>query len=248
MQDAFGFVEDDLARWSSLLTRAYGTLVGPQRRRPIGQMVKSLISARTPDAVSMAAYRRLGARWPRARDLADAAPAEIERTIFDVTYADRKAEQLPAALRMISAERGAVDLDWLADLAVDDALAWLERLPGVGRHVSTKTLCASTLRMRVFIVDTHVARVLVRLGFVGPAATARTASERVTASTPFRDAEGLLQLFAQMKRLGQAICRFDAPDCAACPLTANCRTAKAMEAAPTRAYTNAHPREAGRVG
>lgn len=235
MGDLFGSDEADLARWSSLLFGEYGQPIGPRRRGPVGQLVKSLISARTRDEVSMAAYRRLGARWPRARDLADAAPAAIARIIFDVTYADRKAEQLHAALRMIAAERGEVDLSWLAERSVDDALAWLDRLPGVGRHVSTKTLNASTLRMRVFIVDTHVQRVLVRLGFVGPAATAGTLSERVTASTPFLDAEGLLQLFAQMKRLGQTICRFDAPECPACPLSAHCRTAKAMDAAPRRA-------------
>lgn len=234
MQDAFGFVEDDLVRWSSLLTRAYGTPVGPQRRRPIGQMVKSLISARTPDAVSMAAYRRLGARWPRARDLADAAPAEIERVIEDVTFADRKAEQLPAALRMIAELRGSVDLDWLAGLPVRDALAWLEALPGVGRHAATKTLNASSLRMRVFVVDTHVHRVLTRLGLVGAGASLAAASDRVTGSATFLDAEGLLQLFAQMKRLGQLICRFDGPDCPLCPLNATCRTAKTLDAAPAR--------------
>ena len=236
MSDLFGSVETDLAQWSSLLLQKFGNPIGPRRRRPIGQFVKSLISARTRDEMSMGAYRRLGERWPRARDLADAAPAEIERFIFDVTFADRKAEQLSAALRMIAAERGEVDLDWLGNLAVDDALAWLERLPGVGRHVSTKTLSASTLHMRVFIVDTHVARVLVRLGFVGAAATtATTASERVTASTPFLDAEGLLQLFAQMKLLGQTICRFETPDCAVCPLSACCRTGKTMDAASARA-------------
>lgn len=235
MQDAFGFVEDDLARWSALLTDSYGTPVGPQRRRPIGQMVKSLISARTPDAVSMAAYRRLGSRWPRAADLADAAPADIEAVIHDVTFADRKAQQLPAALRRIADLRGTIDLDWLGDLPVPDALAWLEALPGVGRHAATKTLNASTLRMRVFVVDTHVHRVLIRLGFVGAGSSLAHASDRVTASATFLDAEGLLQLFAQVKLLGQTICRFDAPDCAVCPLHATCRTAKALDAPPARA-------------
>lgn len=235
MQDMFGFAGTDMARWAALLEARFGRPVGPARRRPVGQLVKSLISARTRDEVSMAAYRRLGARWPRARDLADASPAEIAQVIADVTFADRKAEQLPAALRAIRAARGDLDLDWLAGLTVADAVAWLERLPGVGNHVATKTLAASTLHMRVFIVDTHVARVLVRLGVVGPTATTGTASARVTASTPFLDAEGLLQLFAQTKLLGQTICRFDAPDCAACPLSHTCPTAKAMDAPPRHA-------------
>ena len=225
MQDGFAFVGDEIATWTTLLYARFGNLLDFPRRRPLAQLVKSLISARTRDDISLAVYRRLGARWPRSQDLAHADPAEIQAAIADVTFADEKAARLPAALRMIEAERPDMRLDFLADLPVPQALAWLERLPGVGRHVSAKTLNASTLGMRVFVVDTHVARVLSRLGFTGAHATTAATSDLVTASAPFLDAEGLLQLYAQMKRLGQTICRLGEPDCLACPLSAHCRTA-----------------------
>ena len=226
MQDAFGFVGSGVAGLSEPLTLRFGLVVGAARRPPLGQMVKSLIGARTRDEVSLAAYRRLGRRWPRARDLARADPDDIRGLIYDVTFADEKAIRIPAALRMIAAERPDMRLDFLSDLSVPDALAWLERLPGVGRHVSAKTLNASTLGMRVFVVDTHVARVLARLGFTAAHATTAATSDLVTASAPFLDAEGLLQLYAQVKRLGQTICRLDVPDCPACPLSAHCRTVR----------------------
>jgi len=37
--------------------------------------------------------------------------------------------------------------------------------------------------------------------------------------------DDFLMLHFGMKRLGQRICRFDAPDCAACPLAADCPSA-----------------------
>jgi endonuclease III len=37
--------------------------------------------------------------------------------------------------------------------------------------------------------------------------------------------DDLLELFVQMKLLGQAVCRFEAPDCTICPLAFACRTA-----------------------
>lgn len=226
MQNGFSFVGDEIALWTPLLHARFGDLLDFPRRRPLAQMVKSLISARTRDDISLAAYRRLGARWPRSHDLAHADPADVQAVIADVTFADEKAVRLPAALRTIAAERPDMRLDFLSDLPVPRALAWLERLPGVGRHVSAKTLGASTLGMRVFVVDTHVSRVLARLGFVGAQATTAATSDLVTASAPFLDAEGLLQLYAQVKRLGQTICRIDVPDCPACPLEPHCRTGR----------------------
>jgi endonuclease III len=41
------------------------------------------------------------------------------------------------------------------------------------------------------------------------------------------DADALLELFVQLKLLGQTICRFEAPDCTLCPLAGSCRTAAA---------------------
>ncbi len=231
MQESFGFVTCDIARWRQLLTASFGSLSDPPRRQPIGQLVKSLISSRTRDAVSLGAYRRLGRRWPHARELANATPSVIEQAIFDVTFADKKALYLPAALRMIGTEHPDFRLDFLGEIPVDDALAWLECLPGVGRKVAAATLNASTLGRRVFIVDSHVYRVLARLGFIAGTATPRTASERVTASAPFLDADDLLVLFAHMKRLGQTICRFDTPMCAQCPLNGCCRAAASPGAA-----------------
>lgn len=100
------------------------------------------------------------------------------------------------------------------------ALDWLERFPGVGPKVAAATLNASTLAMRVFIVDSHVHRILLRFGFIGPNATAEQGRDAVTAAG--LDAAELLDLFVWMKKLGQQVCQSSGPACAECPLTSRC--------------------------
>ncbi|HWU94880.1 MAG TPA: hypothetical protein VN029_04735, partial [Sphingomonas sp.] len=64
MQSGFGFYgHDDIARWQQALA-PMRALAGPlPRRSPIGALVKSMISGRTKDPVSLAAYNRLVARF-----------------------------------------------------------------------------------------------------------------------------------------------------------------------------------------
>ena len=216
----------EIQGWKARLSPSLGLLINPPRRTPLGQLVKSVISSRTRDAVSLDAYRRLRRRWPKAGALARASSVEVENILSDVTFPEKKAVYLPAALRLIEKEHPDFRLDFLASLSVWEALAWLERLPGVGRKVAAATLNASTLQRRVFIVDSHVHRVLQRLGFIGMRTPPRAASELVTASANGFSAHDLLELFAQMKQLGQTVCRFETPDCASCPLADRCRTAR----------------------
>ncbi len=224
MQQRFDFASVDVDRWLARLIAWAGDPLPARRRPPLGQLVKSIISSRTRDAVSAAAYGRLAARYPALGALAGEAPGAVERIIADVTFAADKAGYLVAAMRMIADERADPALGFLGGMPLAEALAWLERLPGVGRKVSASTLNASTLAMPVFIVDTHVLRVLRRLGFVGAHADIRAGSEAVTAAAPRWPADDLLRLHMLAKRLGQAICRWDVPDCACCPLAADCPT------------------------
>ncbi|MFN2472732.1 MAG: endonuclease III [Sphingomicrobium sp.] len=185
--------------------------------------MRSLIGCRTYDVVADPALERLKQCWPHPSLLAGAQPSDVERVIGDVTYAKDKASNLVATLQWIGREQPDYDLSFLRFWPLHQALAWLERLPGVGPKVAAATLNASTLRMRVFIVDSHVHRVLIRFGFIGRNASAEDGRNAVTAAAPSFDADSLLELFAQMKKLGQTFCRPLRPNCPACPLHVRCR-------------------------
>lgn len=225
MQSGFGFYgHDDIARWQQAL-EPMRALAGPlPRRSPIGALVKSLISGRTKDPVSLAAYDRLVARFGTPGQVLAAGPTEVLRQIHAVTHAEDKARYLIGALGRIAAERKGFDLRFLADIPLGEALGWLERLPGVGRKVAAATLNASTLDRPVLIVDTHVLRVLQRTGFVRRSAEARDASEAVTAAMPEWQGADFLDFHIGTKKLGQTLCRFDATDCTRCPLRTDCRS------------------------
>lgn len=224
MQPGFGFNgHDDLVRAQQALA-PIRALTGPfPRRSPIGALVKSMLSGRTGDGVSLAAYDRLIARHRTPGRVLAAGRDEVLRCIGAVTHAEDKAEYIIDALGRIAAERRGFDLTFLAVAPLGEALAWLERLPGVGRKVAAATLNGSTLDRPVLIVDSHVLRVLQRLGFVSHHAEARAASEAVTAAMPEWQGRDFLDFHIATKKLGQTLCRFDAPDCAGCPLRADCR-------------------------
>ena len=225
MQLGLGFLAADIRAWHDRLAPILSEVEPLPRRSPIGQLIKSMISGRTRDAVSQAAYDRLRSRYRGPAPLADADPAAIERVIGDVTFAADKSVHLVDALRLLRASPHGFRLDFLGQRPLPWSLAFLERLPGVGRKVAASTLNASTLDRPVLIVDTHVLRVLRRLGAVSPTATAQAASEAVTAAMAGWTGGDFLGFHIMTKRLGQTVCHADAPCCTACPLARSCLTA-----------------------
>ncbi|WP_420141316.1 endonuclease III domain-containing protein [Sphingomonas sp.] len=223
MQMAFGFGASDYARWQARLApvRASLTLLPP--RRPLDQLAKSMISGRTRDAVSQRAFDRLIAWFTSAARLADANVREVEAAIAEVTFAADKASYIVEAMRRLRAGPFGFRLEALAAMPLGRALAFLETLPGVGRKVAASTLNAGTLGLPVMIVDTHVLRVLRRLGAVDARADTRAASEAVTAAMPGWRGADFLAFHVGLKRLGQTLCRAEAaPLCDACPLADTC--------------------------
>ncbi|WP_162527258.1 endonuclease III domain-containing protein [Sphingomonas solaris] len=219
-----------MARWAGLLRPLSPDPATLPRRTVIGQLIKSLISSRTRDEVSIPAYRALGARFGSAAGIARASVAEIGQTIAAVTFPEVKAERLAAALAMVAADRPDFDLAFLGEMTQGAAMAWLERLPGVGCEVAAAALNVSRLSCPVFVVDTHTIRILRRLGFAGPAADSRAIMTAVMEAVPDWTGDDFLWFHMGIKRLGQTVCRHGPPDCPRCPLRADCPTARATPA------------------
>lgn len=220
---AFGFGAGEDIVWVRDRLISYFGEDGPIRlRTPIAQLVKSSISGRTRDEVSLSAYHRLLKRYPNWSDLADARASDVEDVIGAVTFPDVKARHLRDSLRTIASGHPDFDLAFLGRLTVAQALAWLERLPGVGRKVAASTLNFSTLAMPAFVVDTHVLRLLRRFGIVSDKAGIPAAFDAVMESSGIWSAVDLAELHILMKRLGQTICRADYCHCRDCPIRQRC--------------------------
>lgn len=236
MQLSLGLFENQpLAEAQARLLPRFGPQRGEGRRDPISQLVKAIVSSRTYDVVSQAAFQRLERRFPDWEALMRAESSEVEALIEKVTFAKEKAACMIAALNIVHAHAGRLTLDFLADLPVESALAWLERIHGVGRKIAAAILNFSTLRRLAFVADTHVLRVAQRMGWIPPKVTTTKAYDALMALVPQAwEADDLYEMHWLLKRLGQGICTFERPDCSRCPLATLCPRGKGEGVAADR--------------
>jgi endonuclease-3 len=217
----------DLALIRDRLRAVLGPQRDERRRVPIDQLVYGILSARTYDHVSEAAFARLKRRYPSWRLLCTAPPHDIEPLVRAVTYAERKVHYLPAALRSIASKRGSLDLGFLAICTEEAGMAWLCQLSGVDAKVAATVLNFSTLRRRVLAVDTHLLRVGARLGLLPAEPSYRTGYEVYMRLVPNDwDGDALYELHWLLKYHGQAVCTHAQPACGFCPLHDLCPSAK----------------------
>lgn len=223
MQTIFPFRQAiDIGPIRERLAARFGKIRIEDRPDPVSQFVGSFLGSLTYDWKSWDAFVRLVRRYPHWDALADASVADIEATLEGVAFPEKKAPELKQTLRAIRARFGQINLDFLADLSVDEALICLEKISGIGRKAAAATLNFSSLRMRAFVVDTHVLRLLRRFGFVGMRADTETAYDAVMAAADGLDADDLFELHWQMKSLGQKVCTHTHVMCMSCPLSDIC--------------------------
>jgi endonuclease-3 len=197
---------------------------------PMSELVSSLLSHRTRNADSGAAFKALRARFPDWADVAAAPVAEVEAAIARVTWPEQKAPRIQAILRAVQAERGALSLDFLAEMEVAEARAWLERLPGVGPKTSAAVLSFSVLRRAALPVDSHHHRVAARTGLI-PSGLAVGPSHQVLAAQlpPEWDAQQVYDNHEVLMLHGQRCCFHRSPACGRCPLLDLCPTGQALQ-------------------
>jgi endonuclease III len=208
----------DLPEIRDRLLQLYGSQRDDKRFNPLSQLIYGVVASRTRDDVSMAAFLRLRACCPSWGELIETPSDVIECAIQGVTFAEKKAVDLPITLLMLEKRHG-LDLEFLADLDEETAMQYLTALHGVGPKIAATVLNFSSLRKRALAVDTHLLRVGERLGIVPPEADYRRGHDSYAALLPEEwDADALYEFHWLVKKFGQDTCRQPWPDCAACPL------------------------------
>lgn len=198
---------------------------------PVSELVSSLLSHRTRNAESGRAFKALRARYPDWATLIDAPVAEVEETIAGVTWPELKAPRIQAILLNILERRGGLSLDFLADLPVAEARAWLEAIPGIGPKTSAAVLSFSVLRMPALPVDSHHHRVAQRTGLIGSKVDVGPSHPILRAQLPEDwSAQALYDNHEVLMLHGQQVCHHRSPACTACVLLDLCPTGQAREA------------------
>ena len=194
---------------------------------PLSELVSSLLSHRTRNAASGKAFRQLKEIFPSWEAVRDALVQDVQEAIAPCTWPEQKAPRLQQVLRLITERRGSLSINFLAEMEVADARAWLETLPGVGPKTSAAVISFSNIRGKAMPVDSHHFRVAVRLGII---------DEKIGEAKAHRVLEGLLpdDFTAQdvydhhqvMMKHGQKVCFYNRPDCVQCVLLDICPTGK----------------------
>jgi endonuclease-3 len=210
-----------LAVVADRLARVYGV---PQRRRrdPLSELVMTVLSQATSDLNSGRAYRDLTTAFPTWEAASRAGARRITRAIRVGGLARTKGRRIAAILDAVRRREGCLDLRSLRRLSPVEADRRLCGLPGVGRKTRACVLLFACGHP-AFPVDTHVHRIVRRLGLVPDRASAEAAHDRLAPAVP---AQRALDLHLNLIRLGREVCRPRDPRCAACPLRRVCLHAR----------------------
>jgi endonuclease-3 len=184
-------------------------------------LVLTILSQHTNDTNSGKAFATMQARFPSWDGVLRAKPAALIESIRLGGLANQKGPRIQQVLGRIWEERGSWELDFLAELPLDEAKAWLRALPGVGPKTAACVLMFA-LGRPALPVDTHVYRVARRLGLIGPKVTADQAHALLEALVP---AEDTYAFHIGLIKLGRHTCTARAPDCGGCPLNDVCPSA-----------------------
>jgi endonuclease III len=185
---------------------------------PLDELVSTILSQNTNDTNRDRAYQTLRQRLPTWEAVRDADPQAVIDAIRPAGLANQKGPRIQAVLREITAERGRLDLGFLAELTADEASQWLMKFKGVGPK-TTAIVLQFSLQKPAFPVDTHIYRVTGRLGLRPPRMNVEQAHIYLSQLFP---PETYYAAHLNLIRLGREICQARRPNCPACPLKEVC--------------------------
>lgn len=213
---------------AAALRELYGVPEWRQFLPPLDELVSTILSQSTSDTNRDKGFHALKERFPTWEAVRDAPLDDVIATIRPAGLANQKAPRIQEVLARISAEHGALSIDFLADLPLEEARNWLTSLNGIGPKTAAIILLFAFNRP-AFPVDTHVHRLSKRIGFIGPHINAEKAHAIMEQIVPERD---YYVFHLNLIEHGRTLCHARNPKCALCPLQAHCAYYQTGVAAP----------------
>jgi len=206
------------------LLKFYGEPIWRDPLPAIDELVSTILSQNTNDNNRDKAFHALRRAFPSWEAVRDAPADAVVEAIRPAGLANQKGPRIQKVLRDITAERGELDLDFLADMPTEEARAWLLKFHGVGPKTAAIVL-QFALNKPAFPVDTHIYRVTGRLGLREIKMTADQAHDHLGLLLP---PETYYAAHLNIIRLGREICQARRPFCERCPLIDLCDYYRAL--------------------
>jgi endonuclease III len=175
--------------------------------------VATILSAQSTDKLVNTVTPALFRRYPDAKALAVAEPAELEEMIHSTGFFRQKARSLLGMARTVVEEFGG---------RVPRTMEEMVRLPGVARKTANVVLGSAYRVASGIVVDTHVRRVAGRLGLTRESDPVKIETELMEVVPR----EQWIDVGHQLIWHGRRICHAQRPECTACPLAPLCPSAE----------------------
>jgi len=182
-----------------------------RKKNLLDVLIAVKLSQNTTDRTSHKAYLNLKRRFGKWEDLINAPLQEIKKEIKVCGMAETKSRDIKAMLREMKKNYGKLTLNHLRRLSDEDIYEELLRYKGIG----TKTiacLIAFGLERPAFPVDTHVHRVMNRMGIVNTATPEKT----FDVSKELIPVESKTTFHLNLIKFGRSVCKAPVPLCGEC--------------------------------
>jgi len=189
---------------------------------PLDALVRTILSQSTSDVNSGRAFDSLKKQFPEWEAALAAGPGPIETAIRSGGLARQKSVRIHKLLGWVRERFGSLDMGFLCGLPTEEVFGLLLPLDGIGVKTIAVMLLFACGR-DVFPVDTHVHRIVRRVGLVPEKASAERTFEQMRPLVP--EGKGL-SFHLNLLELGRTVCRPTDPECPACPLRRMCAYAK----------------------
>jgi endonuclease-3 len=203
---------------AELLAQRYGFPTWRQHLAPVDELIDCILSQNTSDVNRDKAFDLLKARFPTWEAVRDAPTTAVIDSIRPAGLADTKGPRIQEVLKILTERCGSITLDFMAEMDVTAAKAWLTSLNGVGPKTAAIVLLFA-FNKPAFPVDTHVHRVTQRLGLIGPKTSREQAHIDLEAIIP---PDEFYQAHLNIIQHGREVCNARRPLCEHYPLTALC--------------------------
>ncbi|MCY3832273.1 MAG: endonuclease III [Chloroflexi bacterium] len=203
---------------AAALTDVYGKLDWSRNQDGMDELISCILSQSTNDSNRDRAFARLKERFADWEAVRFAGLDDLIEAVRPAGLANQKAPRIQEALRAIYEKAGEYSIDFLNDLSLDEAKAWLVSLKGIGPKTAAIVLCFAYGRP-AFPVDTHIFRVGKRIGFLPEKLSADDAHPVMEAIAPPED---YYQFHIQLIQHGRDTCRARKPACERCRICDYC--------------------------
>lgn len=173
-------------------------------------LIAVMLSAQTTDKRVNTVTKVLFSKYPTVLDLSKANLDDVKDIIKSLgTYSKKAYNVIAISKRLIEDASG----------MVPNNREFLESLPGVGRK-TTNVVLGILFNVPCIAVDTHVARVAVRLGFAKDGDTVYEIEKKLTNKI---QKDNMIKIHHQLLLFGRYYCKAVKPECSTCKIYDICK-------------------------